>query len=64
MYYEHVDKYIFNTVSWCLFLDPHITTHHSNKGVQIIAMLKLCMFELVLLSPVSKIKIKKLMSIV
>lgn len=26
---------------WCLFLDPHLTTYHSNTGAHIIAMLEL-----------------------
>ena len=26
---------------WCLFLDPHITTYHSNTSVQIIVVLEL-----------------------
>jgi hypothetical protein len=26
---------------WCLFLNPHVTIHHSNVGVQFIAMLEL-----------------------
>ena len=28
---------------WCPFLDPHLTTYHSNIGVHILAMLDLGM---------------------
>jgi hypothetical protein len=28
---------------WCPFLDPHLTTYHSNMGVQIIIVLELGM---------------------
>ena len=27
--------------SWCMFLDPHLTTYHWNIGVKIMAMLEL-----------------------
>ena len=36
--FEHIVRCLLNTSLWCLFLDPHLTTYHSNKGVQIIAM--------------------------
>ena len=39
-YFEHVIMCLLNTsLFWCPFLDPHLTTYHSNIGVHIIAML-------------------------
>ena len=41
-YFEHVVQSLWNTrLFWCPFLDPHLATHNSNIGVQIIAMFEL-----------------------
>lgn len=34
-YLEHKDQSLCNTPLWRPFLDPHLTTCHSNKGVHL-----------------------------
>ena len=41
--FEHVVQSHLNMSFWCLFLDPHLTTHHSNIGITIFSNWRLFM---------------------
>ena len=39
--FEHVVQSLKYISFWCSFLDPHLTTHHTNTGIQVITNVKI-----------------------